>query len=59
MKFEVVEQSDAWVVRRDGVELARYADQHHALTDVSERLRAREADDDAVSLVMRYAPRQE
>ena len=57
MKFEVVEQNGAWIVRRDGVELARFSEQHGALTDVSERLRSLEAADSAVSLAVRYEQR--
>jgi hypothetical protein len=57
MKFEVVEQGGAWIVRRDGVELGRYAEQANALTDVSERLRSVEPAEGAVSLAMRYEAR--
>jgi hypothetical protein len=57
MKFEVVEQGGAWIVRRDGVELGRYAEQVNALTDVSERLRFVEPAEGAVSLAMRYEAR--
>ena len=57
MKFEVVEQSGAWIVRCDGVELGRYAEQAYALTDVTERLRTLEPADGAVSLAMRFEPR--
>lgn len=58
MKFEVVEQGGAWIVRRDGVELARHAEQANALTDVSERLRSVEPAEGAVSLAMRYEARE-
>lgn len=57
MKFEVVEQGGRWIVRRDGIELARFAEQRSALTDVSERLRAVRGADSAVSLAMRYEAR--
>lgn len=57
MKFEVVEQCGGWVVRCDGVELARFAEQQSALTDVSERLRSLGGADNAVSLAMRYQAR--
>jgi hypothetical protein len=57
MKFEVVEQCGAWIVRCDGVELGRYAEQAYALTDVTERLRTLEPADAAVSLAMRFEPR--
>ncbi len=59
MKFEVVEQGGAWIVRRDGVGLGRYAEQAYALTDVSERLRALEPAGGAVSLAMRYEARDQ
>ena len=57
MKFEVVEQGGAWIVRRDGVELARFAEQQRALSEVSERLRGVRGADDAVSLAVRYEAR--
>jgi hypothetical protein len=57
MKFEVVEVSGGWIVRRDGVEVARHAQQDDALADVAERLR-REGDDElSYSLTMRYSAR--
>jgi hypothetical protein len=59
MKFEVVQQSGAWIVRCDGVELGRYAEQAYALSDVSERLRAVEPAEGAVSLAMRYEARDQ
>jgi hypothetical protein len=58
MKFEVVQQGGAWIVRRDGVELSRYAEQAFALSDVTERLRELEPADEAVSLAMRYEARE-
>jgi hypothetical protein len=59
MKFEVVEQGGAWIVRRNGVELGRYAEQAYALTDVSERMRSLEpADGAVVSLAMRFEARE-
>ena len=58
MKFEVVQQGGAWIVRRDGVEVGRYAEQAYALSDVSERLRGLEPAEGAVSLAMRYAARE-
>jgi len=57
MKFEVVEQGGAWIVRCDGVELGRYAEQAFALTDVTERLRTLEPASGAVSLAMRFEAR--
>lgn len=57
MKFEVVEDMGQWIVRRDGAELARYAEQFEALADVAERLRAADRIDGSYSLAMRYRPR--
>lgn len=56
MRFEVVEDADEWIVRREGCELGRFADQELALRDVAERLR--DADASApVALSMRYQNR--
>jgi hypothetical protein len=63
MKFEVVEdgapEGAAWIVRRDGVEIARHREQELALADIAERLReARDDDADlSYSLAMRYQVR--
>ena len=63
MKFEVVEEAAPdgrdWIVRRDGVEVARHRDQELALADIAERLRGQRADDPALSysLTMRYQAR--
>jgi hypothetical protein len=55
MKFEVVEQEGAWIVRRDGVELGRHAEQAYALADLTERMRGLEPPSGArVSLAMRF-----
>lgn len=54
MKFEVVESNGAWIVRRDGVEIARFPDQEQALADVGERLRDVIAAQASYSLAMRY-----
>lgn len=43
MRFEVVEEADEWVVRSEGCELARFADQDTALHDVADRLRNADA----------------
>jgi hypothetical protein len=40
MRYEVVEDADEWIVRGEGRELARFADQEGALSDVADRLRA-------------------
>ena len=53
MRYEVIEESDDWVVASDGCELARYGDQDRALSDVAERLK--DADVSApASLSVRY-----
>lgn len=56
MKFEVIESSDEWIVRRDGVELARFADQLEALAAVTDGL-AGVKDEDSYSLAVRYQAR--
>jgi hypothetical protein len=57
MKFEVIESSGDWIVRRDGVELGRFGDQLDALADITERLRDIEGPPASCSLAMRYAAR--
>jgi hypothetical protein len=57
MKYEVIESAGEWIVQHDGVELARFADQHEALDEVAGRLRAVEPGDNAVSLRVRYQAR--
>ncbi|MBU1375604.1 MAG: hypothetical protein KKE02_22930 [Alphaproteobacteria bacterium] len=56
MRFEVVEEADEWIVRSEGCELGRYADQDAALHDVAERLREADASAPA-ALSMRYQSR--
>ena len=53
MRFEVVEEAEAWIVRSEGGELARYRDQETALHDVADRLRDVGSDEPA-SLSVRY-----
>lgn len=43
MRYEVIEDADEWVVRSEGRELARFADQERALSDVAARLKAADA----------------
>lgn len=57
MKFEVIESRGEWIVRRDGVELARYGQQLEALADVAERLNDIGESQDAYSLAVRYQAR--
>ncbi len=54
MKFEVVEDLSGWIVRRDGVEIARFGDQDAALADVAERLQACSNPTFSYSLAVRY-----
>ena len=57
MNFEVIENSGEWIVRRDGVELARFGGQVDALADVTERLRDADEVEASYSLAMRYQAR--
>jgi hypothetical protein len=57
MRYEVLEQAGEWIVMRDGVEVARFAQQDDALADVAERLREKPKDSGSYSLTMRYQPR--
>lgn len=54
MRFEILEIGDAWIVRHNGVEVARHADERAALNDIGERLRARSQADGLASLALRY-----
>lgn len=56
MRYEVVEDTGEWIVRSDGCELARYADQDAALHDVADRLRDADVSTPA-SLSVRYQPK--
>ena len=58
MKFEVVEDPGAWIVRRNGEEIARFREQDEALADVAQRLGERRgAGEQAYSFTMRYLER--
>lgn len=57
MKYEVIQTGAEWVVRSEGVELARFAQQSDALDDVAVRLRDAKPGVDAVSLSVRYQAR--
>ena len=57
MKFEVIESRDEWIVCRDGVELARFADQLEAMADVTNRLAGADKVEGSYSLAVRYRPR--
>jgi hypothetical protein len=56
MKYEVIETGGEWVVRREGLEVARFAAQDEALTHVGDQLRAADGDGPA-SLAVRYERR--
>lgn len=56
MRFEVVEDADEWIVRSEGCELGRFADQDTALHDVAERLREADASEPS-ALSVRYQNR--
>lgn len=58
MKYEVVESLGEWIVRRDGVEVARFEGQPDALADIAARLsQAGEAEHASYSLAMRFEAR--
>jgi hypothetical protein len=57
MKYEIVEDAGEWIVQRNGVEVARFAHQDQALSDIAERLRGTTARTGSYSLTMRYQPR--
>ena len=59
MRYEVVEERDEWIVRREGCELARFRDQEQALNDVTRRLRAASASptDETARLSVRFERR--
>ena len=56
MRFEVVEDAYEWIVRSEGRELGRFADQKQALHEVADRLRDADASAPA-GLSMRYLTR--
>lgn len=58
MRYEVVESDGEWVVRRHGVEIARFGEQNPALDDVARRLREMNQPNGTASLSMRFAARQ-
>jgi hypothetical protein len=57
MKFEVVESEGAWIVRRNAVEIGRFAAQDEALRHVGEVMRDLPANDGPSSLAVRYERR--
>ena len=57
MKFEVVEDPGAWIVRRDGEEVARFGDQDQALAEAARRMGARTGEERSYSFSVRYLER--
>lgn len=57
MKFEVVESEAQWIVKWQGVEVARFPEQELALNEVAIRLRDTPTGEGSVSLAMRYQAR--
>lgn len=57
MKFEIVEDTEAWIVLCDGREVARFLEQDQALADIATRLKAQPEVDACFSLAMRYKVR--
>lgn len=57
MKYEVVECAGAWIVRCDGVEVNRFAQQDDALNYVAHQLKTAGPDSGAASLGVRYERR--
>jgi hypothetical protein len=53
MRYEVVEDAGEWIVRSEGRELGRFADQDAALHDVASRMRDADSSTPA-SLSVRY-----
>ena len=56
MRYEVVEDRGEWIVRSEGCELGRFANQDAALHDVAGRMRNADASTPA-SLSVRYQPK--
>jgi hypothetical protein len=52
--YEVVEAGGEWIVRRSGLEVARYAAQSEALQAVAERMRREASPGDTASFAMRF-----
>jgi hypothetical protein len=55
--YEVVEAAGQWIVRRAGLEVARYDAQADALRAVAERMRQESGGDAAVAFAMRFQNR--
>lgn len=56
MNFEVVEMAGEWIVRREGAEVGRFAEQAEALRFVAQTMRGRSSDG-AASLAMHFERR--
>jgi hypothetical protein len=55
--YEVVESAGEWIVRKGGLEVARYDTQAAALQAVAERMRKETVGDAAVAFAMRFQSR--
>jgi hypothetical protein len=55
--YEVVEAAGEWIVRRRGLEVARFDAQAAALQAVAQRMREELEDDQPVSFSMRFQSR--
>ena len=57
MRFEIIEQAGAWIVRSEEIELSRHEAQAKALEDVAVRMREADRSKPAY-LVVRYEQRE-
>jgi hypothetical protein len=55
--YEVVEAAGEWIVRKAGLEVARYDAQAAALQAVAERMRKESGGDAAAAFAMRFQSR--
>jgi hypothetical protein len=56
LRYELVEDAGGWIVRREGVEVARFDVQEDALNHVAEAMRGA-AEGEAASLAVHYERR--
>ena len=59
MKYEVVEDPNAWIVRRDGEEVGRFGDQDLALAEAARRMADRTGGERSHSFSVRYLERSD
>lgn len=57
MRYEVVESAEEWVVRRDGVEVARFARQGAAFDEVARHIQGESQYPGRVSLGLHFQRR--